>query len=360
MQKLSSEALDFYDDPSGAVLKSRFPRPELVPPFIKEGTLLDENARSQLPDDLFALVMHEDGKKLKKFAMNDKANTALSVIYFLDNAASKMPPKLAKIAAQRLVTGCFWYDMEPPNSLVKAGEGEFPDYVDPGVDTEKVASVGPMVESKIMALPSQNKYPLDSYKDTMKAAEYFDKYASRMDPPARREYATNLVKRAEELAIPVGEKVHLYSSNKYASKGHIAHQIRLRMEKAADDKSKAKYGLLFNKMASVTPGVAGEALAILDTETGLSRHWGGTLLDPFESVLQEKSAQEDHYMFTDPIAPITDTDLHNMVDSAQKLIEKALGKDFYKDFRDDPVGVFKSLPLPEKRVLIRIKATENM
>lgn len=360
MNKLSSEVLDFYDDGEGAIFKQRFPQPELVPDFLKEAKWVTPEDREQLSDDLFAFVMNEDGEKLKKFAMTDKANTMLSIIYFLDNGVQKIPPEISKMAAKRLVQGCLWYDIEPPEMLDKIAGGEVPaDYVDPNVSTEKTAALGPVVEHKIMAVPSEEKYPLDSYKDTLRAAEYFDKYAARMHPSRRREFATNLVKRAEELGIPVNKKAHLYSSDTYATKGHVAHQIRTRMDKTANDHTKAKYGMLFEKMGGMTPGVAGEALALLDEEAGLDAKWDGAILDPFSSVLAEKTAQ-DNYLFNDTIAPITDVDLHKMVNTAQSLVEKAMGKDFYKEFRKDPVGIFKSLPLPEKRVLIRLKATERM
>ena len=360
MNKLSSEVLDFYDDRAGTIFKQRFPQPDLVPSFLKEAKWVTPEERSQLPDDLFAFVMNEDGKKLKKFAMTDKANTMLSIIYFLDNGVQKIPPEISKMAAQRLVQGCFWYDIEPPEMLDKIAGGEVPgDYVEPNVSTEKTAALGPVVEHKIMAMPSEEKYPLDSYKDTLSAVEYFDKHAERMHPSRRREFAMNLIKRAQELGIPLTKKAHLYSSDTYATKGHVAHQIRTRMDKTDSDDTKAKYGMLFEKMATITPGVAGEALALLDEEAGLDKKWGGAILDPFASVLSEKTAQ-DNYLFNDPIAPITDVDLHKMVNTAQSLIEKAMGADFYKEFRKDPVAIFKSLPLPEKRVLIRLKATERM
>ena len=261
-------------------------------------------------------------------------------------------------AATNLVQGCLWYNVEPPEALSKLASGDF-ELVDPNVNTEKTAALAIERPVQRKAVPSQDKYPLDSYRDTMKAAEYFSEYAERLAPSVRREFAQNLTPRAEELGIPLSKEAQLYSSDQYAPKSHVAHQMQLRIDKLASAPDKALYGKLFEKMASLTPGVAAESLMLLDQQTGLDDHWDGSLMDPYASVLQTKTAQEN-YMFHDNIAPISGEDLHNLVNTAQSLIEKAFDKDFYKTFRGDPIGVFKSLPLPEKRVLIRLKATERM
>jgi len=108
--------VDFYDDPNGFVLQQRLP--EGLPDFIKTAEHLDENRRAKLPDDVFALVMVDGGEAIRKYACVDKGNTALSVIYFLENH-DRLPEEAQKVAAANLLTACGWYDIEPPTQLQK-------------------------------------------------------------------------------------------------------------------------------------------------------------------------------------------------------------------------------------------------
>ena len=358
MQKLADEVLDFYDDPTGVVFKKRFPVKEALPDYIKEAKLLSPEERDSLPEDLFALVLQEEDRSIRKYAMNDKAHTTLSVVYFLDNGAQKLPEVFAKTAAHNLIQGCLWYSIEPPEALTKIAEGPLglDAFVDSRVNSEKVAAIPPVPVHHAMALPSQDKYPIDSYRDTMNAVEFFDKHASRFHPRDRREYSRNLTKRANELGIPVTQDLQLYASEAGAPQGQVAGQIQLRMEKTSGD-HRQRYALFFQKIASVEPGAAAEALAELDRMSGLDDLWDSRLLDPYATMLQEKTAQE--YAFHDSHGSISDEDIHKLVGSQQDLIKRALGDDMYSALKEDPVAVFKSLPLQEKRVLMRLKSSEQ-
>jgi len=110
--------IDFYDDPKGTVLKAKIPNPADVPDFVKMASFLKPEDRAKLPDDVFALVAVDNGRAMRKYACTDKGNTALSVIYFLENG-DRLPEEAQKAAAANLVTACGWYEMEPPLILVK-------------------------------------------------------------------------------------------------------------------------------------------------------------------------------------------------------------------------------------------------
>jgi hypothetical protein len=91
----------------------------------------------------------------------------------------------------------------------------------------------------------------------------------------------------------------------------------------------------------------------------MDQFWDGKLLDPYSTTLShEKRAEE--YALHDPTGSISDEDIHRLAEKEKLLVEKALGEDFYKSFKDDPVAIFKSLPMDEKRVLIRINATRSL
>jgi hypothetical protein len=119
-----------------------------------------------------------------------------------------------------------------------------------------------------------------------------------------------------------------------------------------------KYAAYFEKVSSVAPGVAAEALAVLDEECGMDQHWDGRLMDPFMAVLDHEKKAE--YLYHDNFGTMTDEDIKNLALRQQLYIEKALGKPFFKAFKADPVNIFKSLPAEQKTVLIRLNAADNL
>lgn len=122
MDKLSGLILDAADDHDGAILRSIFPSEESVPELIKQAQHLDPAHRSVLPDDLFALILHDGDVTLRKFACADAGNTALNVEYFM-KTAHRLPMDAQKVTAQNLVKACGWYGIETPEQLEKVAVG---------------------------------------------------------------------------------------------------------------------------------------------------------------------------------------------------------------------------------------------
>jgi hypothetical protein len=119
MEKLSGLVLDVFDDPAGEVLKGIFPTYDDVPEVIKTAMPTDSVQLSQLPDDVFALVLHDDDNVvLRKYACIDEGNTCLHVEYFL-KTAGKLPIEAQQVAAENLLTACGWYNIDPPEELQK-------------------------------------------------------------------------------------------------------------------------------------------------------------------------------------------------------------------------------------------------
>jgi len=119
MDKLSGLILDVYDDHDGSVLRSIFPEPAMLPGLVKQAERLTPELADQVPDDLFALVLHDGDVTLRKFACIDAGNTALSVEYFV-KTAHRLPENARQVAAGNLVTACGWYGIDPPAALEKA------------------------------------------------------------------------------------------------------------------------------------------------------------------------------------------------------------------------------------------------
>jgi hypothetical protein len=121
MRGIAGFVVDQYDDVRGEVLKNRFPTPETLPDFVKTAHRLTGDESSNMPDDAFALVLFDGGNKMKKFAMVDKGNTALSVVYLLEQG-HLLPPEAIKTAAANLISACEHYGLAVPPMLKVAAK----------------------------------------------------------------------------------------------------------------------------------------------------------------------------------------------------------------------------------------------
>lgn len=119
MRRLSGFVFDTYDDAGGQVLRSVINDPSDIPPFVKTASRLTPSQIDALPDDKFALVLLDEGYKLKKYAMVDEGNTTLSVLYLLKQA-HLLPPAAVKTAAHNLMAACQHYGLEIPQQLKMA------------------------------------------------------------------------------------------------------------------------------------------------------------------------------------------------------------------------------------------------
>lgn len=113
--------LDFYDDLNGAFLKQAFPTLSALPEVIKEAHILSSEERDVLRDEAFALILHDNGKTLRKFACVDEGNTVLSVIYFMENY-DKLPEEAIKVAAANLESFCEEFGLEAPLTVKLAAK----------------------------------------------------------------------------------------------------------------------------------------------------------------------------------------------------------------------------------------------
>jgi hypothetical protein len=99
--KTAGVMLDFYDDPTGSLLKSVFPTAEELPDLVKAAHILNPEERAILRDDAYALVVHDEGRVIRKFACVDPGNTLLSLLYF-DKTASLLPEEARAQAGQAI------------------------------------------------------------------------------------------------------------------------------------------------------------------------------------------------------------------------------------------------------------------
>ncbi len=117
--RLSGQVIDVYDDMDGSVLRSIYPTAEALPGSVKTASPIHGDTRHRLPDGVFALVVQENGEKLRKFACTDPGNVELSMAYF-DRTAGRLTSEMRKTAADNLIIACAWYGLEPSEGVVKA------------------------------------------------------------------------------------------------------------------------------------------------------------------------------------------------------------------------------------------------
>lgn len=299
--------LDIYDDFRGETLRSVFPRQSDMPESVKTAQVLSSEDRNLLPDDAFALVMVNEGDKLRKFACIDEGNTQLSVMYFVKNA-HKLPVIAQKTAAENLMKACGWYGLEIPTKLAEITGTSCMPYQSPTTKgtpktvIQKTASMTPVVDitneevvvtetekkASRFALPSEEKYPLDTYFQVKTAGAYFDEFHVRFEDEDKQEFATNLVKRASELGIDVSEDVRYYADPDEAMK------------------------------------------------LAFERPWSEVIGNDY----------------------INETQLNLVARKEGSILKKMFDEDFVREFCKDPKGIFQSLPRTQKVLIMRLASDD--
>lgn len=401
--------VDFYDDPQGSVLKSRLPGDQ-VPDFIKQAEFLTDETRGKLPDDVFALVMIDRGERMRKYACTDKGNTALSVIYFMQNR-DRLPEEAQKVAAANLAQACEWYDLQPPLELLKTAGlfsflakrpgkalqgamfgGDVASRGAAGMARHNAAmgKVGDLTGSEIMPLSSnvktagalvphvdvtgkqapqmvkrasaqrhcmvkegQARFPIDSYGQVQQAIDYFEKHAQAMHPADRREYCTNLTGRADELGINVPYNIRKYGSAGYAPDGEVNVAVCTRMQHWAEDApERDMLKSLMEKAASVHPDVFCAALQQFDEATGMDYLWDEAIYDPYYSTYG--FVKQAEWKWEDGNDRLTEDQLNLSAKKDFDSIKRAFGCDLAQEYRKNPRQIFDSLPLDSKRIIARM------
>ena len=422
MLKTSGLMLDVHDDISGDTLRGFFPTPEAIPEVIKQAHALSPSDRDRLPDDDFALVLVDQDQKLRKYACIDEGNTRLSVLYFAANAHKlpeeaqkvaaanlatacnwygiEVPEEIEKIAIG-LATGLTLLSApatikgthtqmkqnmanikaheaagqtvvakhaEVANTSLMPGQPPSDRSVKPSKTVVQKTAMSPYVDvssSEAAKLPVEKKasrtvlngrYPLDSYEQVKAASAYFDEFGKRMQPEERREYCLGLVKRADELGIKISSDARKYGSEGYAPEDEIKVALDARRSILMDPVERLILDELAEKKAMMSPEDFCATLEEFDKVAELAHHYDSYIPDPFYSTYGTKEAEE--YSFLNGNDIVTEKDLQCFGSTKFRSLQATFGEDFAKEFQKDPVGIFKSMPLVQKRMIMRM-ATDN-
>lgn len=223
-------------------------------------------------------------------------------------------------------------------------------------------------EAEFYALPSQKMYPLDGYDQVVKAAEYFGEWGPRFAPEHRREYCSNLVKRASVLKVRVSPEIRKYGSATYAPTSEL--QVALAGRRGVI--TKEAHVELLNELEEAQPTLDPETfagtLAEFDKVAGIDHLYDQDILDPYYSTYGVKHAegpaaleqntydQDQSFVMGNEV--VTGKQLKAFAASHSKDITDTFGEDFLKEFRKDPVGIFSSLPMDQKKIISR-QANDN-
>jgi hypothetical protein len=252
-------------------------------------------------------------------------------------------------------------DVAPP--VYEKNPEQAPQHMNPVVDVTDNEVRKPVKEKKASryAQPTYERYPLDSYEQVKQAAAYFGEYGERFEPVDRREYCVNLVKRASELSIHLDDRIRKYGSEKYAS----AQEIRAALDMRKELLSQPDEVDLLNKVASIQPSLEPNDFAAVlnefDRVSGIHGQYDRTIYDPYYSTFGfQKTAEEDPSSWSDVVGNlhITGHELQTFAMNHWMKLKAQFGMDFADEFKKDPIGIYNSMPVEQKKLIIRL-ATEN-
>jgi hypothetical protein len=274
-------------------------------------------------------------------------------------APGKKPDKGAKFAIPKVAS----VEGAPEGVESSAVAGEQPPQnpqakqINPRVNVSGKEATKPAMAKKAstFALPSAQRYPLDSYSDVEKAAAYFDEWGAQFSPAQRHEFCENLTKRAHALDIPLSPMIEKYGSAVYAPSNEIAVALDGRKGVLTDEDHRLALEKLAELRPTVEPGFFAEALSEFDKMAGIDFLYGQDILDPFLSTYGVKLAQDD-----DSGSTVIGNDVvsHKSLKRLTRTpclgCEQLFGEDFVKEFKKDPISIFSSLPVDQKKIVARM------
>jgi hypothetical protein len=208
-----------------------------------------------------------------------------------------------------------------------------------------------MKVSSITAL--RGRYPLDSYAQVKAASAYFDEYGMHFSPEDRHEYCVNLVKQASVLQIPVSDVARRYGSEKYAAAEDVDLALDLR-RRVLSSESSAFLDKLAAVRETVDPEVFALALGEFDKTAGIQHLYDRDVYDPFFSTFGfTKEATFSESIGNDYV---NEFQLRQCAQANYAFMKERFGEDLADEFRKDPIGIFKSLPVEQKKIIMRLAA----
>lgn len=241
-------------------------------------------------------------------------------------------------------------DVSSPPTKEQPGKNPQAKTMKPHVNVSSQEPPKVMAEKKASRTALGERYPLDSYEQVKTASVYFDEWYKRMDPADRHEFAVNMTKRASELGIKFSETAQKYGSETYAPEPEIKIAMDSRRTVLlGKDNALAVLDKLAEAQPELPPELFCETLSQFDKAAGLDAYYDSDVLDPYFSTYGfEKQAT-----FSETLGNITvnEPDLEHLANKRLGLVKGTFTEELAEEFRKDPIGIYKSLPVEQRKVL---------
>lgn len=360
MIKIAARTLDIYDDDACSIARG-------LPEEYHSLKIAEREEVEALPDRCFGLVMKTANGVRRRFPLHTEDSLKLSEAYFLQ-VRDSLPPEAASVCEDKIAEVKAWFASDPVDreKLSHAYNGVA--YVDlTSLQPAKRASYADF--SWGLTINGRNHFPLHDETLVKTAVSRFPFTREGLAPEQAFLYARSIQKRAEALGvdIPDTSAVNLYTSpGLNLSSLAVAIDQRKEASAAAGVDTEVldqlaflagcyqEQGSLEREASHLSRQIKQASIQKLDTERIVG------ILQTFDKLAGFGRQQYLRGMF-DPFAacfklaayPSTGT-LVDGVDLAvvdpQELASR-FDDDFVKEFLENPVAVYKSLPDPVKSVI---------
>lgn len=254
-----------------------------------------------------------------------------------------------------------------PDTFTSSEDGEAPQrlpqlkVMNPYVSAKDVETPRAVIEKKAHFHALNGRFPLDTFQHLKLATDYFQQWRGDFLPEERREFCVNLVKRAHALGVEVPEDVERYGSEKLASAAELDANLALRKDYAnhedpeALDQIKLAYDELLNVRNKVQPDEFVYVLSELDKMANVAHLYDSHIYDPYYVTYGSTKVAEDKAFFdTIDNDSVSGEDLKNLAAAGRKKLLSTFGEDFVDEFKDDPIAIYKSMPLEQKKIIMHM------
>lgn len=357
---LCNQVLDVADDINKELLKQIMA--EATPPdMVKTAQVATRDVQEKFTRSDFALIaITKEGNELRKFPINDAANTWLSMQYFL-KTSSKLPGAASRLAANNLKIACDKFGIKSHSAIEDMPIQRSTVYHE-GADIAKIASriaveTVKQDDSKHFYALDQ-RYPMANAEFVKKAGQYFVTHEKEFSDPAQRhEFANNVLERAKELQVALEQKEVL---EKYAGAefGDILEtQIRMRHDllQARPDMDEALTKVASYKKELVPLDFA-KLLHTFDKKASLDKYYGGYLADAYKSTFETrftKVASGYSWESADG-SSISEKELTKTFEDKYDTVKGYFGSTVAEQLKKHGCQIFASLPKDAKEVITKI------
>ena len=195
-------------------------------------------------------------------------------------------------------------------------------------------------------------YPIDTWDRVKLAEDYYLENRVRMAPRVRRQYAVKLAAKAIHMGYPLDYEIFEKGACTYAKPGHLRAAVEMRKVACAPGEAREWLDELFEKRGHIDPGTYASCLHQFDVENGLDRGWDRVVLDPWESTFGINKVAE--VVWEQGADRVTDDQLQNLAQNQHSGMDELFTHEVSKEFIKDPVGIFNSMPDPQKKIIARL------